>query len=156
MSIVAQKYLVGFLGLALLASVLFAGFQDSRIRKRERPAVEAPKPVVPLAQQPGLKIYQNYSCVLCHGEGGNHGAHNLNAQTGQQIPALIHVSESYTRPELIAKIRTGVPIEPKLDPNGPNPPLTMPGFGNSINDQQMADLIIYLYSLKPKGEEPGF
>ena len=156
MSIVAQKFLVGLLGLALLASVLFAGYQDFKIRKRERPAVAVPKPVVSPALQPGLKVYQDFSCVLCHGEGGNHGAHNINAQTGQQIPSLIHVADSYTRPELIAKIRTGVPVEPKLDPNGPNPPLTMPGFANSLNDQQINDLVIYLFSLKPKGEELGF
>ncbi len=155
MSITAQKFLVCILGVLLLAAVLVAGYQDSKNRKKEAPAV-AVKAQLPLASQPGQKVYQDFSCNVCHGEDGNHGAHNINSQTGQQVPSLIHVANSYTRPELIDKIRKGVPVKPKLDPNGPAPPLTMPGFGNSISDQQMQDLVIFLYGLKPKGEELNF
>lgn len=158
MSILAQKYLVGFLGLALLASVLTAGYQESRNRKREMPpaAATTPKPLLSPGLQAGLKVYQDFSCVTCHGEGGAHGVHNLNSQTAQTVPSLVHVADSYTRQELVDKIRKGVPVEPKLDPNGPTPPLTMPGFANSLSEAQMQDLVIYLYSLKPKGEELGF
>ena len=69
---------------------------------------------------------------------------------------MIHVADSYTRPELVEKIRKGVPNEPKLDPDGPAPPLNMPSFGNAISEPKMQDLLIYLYSLKPKGEELNF
>ena len=37
------------------------------------------------------------------------GVHNFNCQTGQEVPALIHVADSYTKPDLIAKIKNGVP-----------------------------------------------
>ena len=158
MSITAQKLLVGFLGLALLASVIFAGYKDTQIRKRENPPAPAAtaKPALSPELDAGLKIYQAYSCVVCHGEGGNHGAHNVNSQTGQQVPALIRVADSYTKADLIAKIRAGVPIEPKLDPNGPTPPLAMPAFKDLLSDQQMDALVDYLFSLKPKGEDVGF
>jgi hypothetical protein len=49
-----------------------------------------------------------------------------------------------------------VPIEPKLDPNGPAPPLHMPGFKDMLTSDQLNDLVAYLLSLKPKGEESGF
>jgi len=157
MSINAQKYMVGILGFGLLASIIVAGNQDARNRQRENPTpmVAAPPPV-PIGLAPGLKVFQDYGCIVCHGEGGNHGAHNFNAQTGQQVPSLIHVVDSYTKAELITKIRTGVSVVAKLDPNGPKPPLFMPSFHDLLSDQQMEDLLLYLYSLKPKGEEPGF
>ena len=156
MSIVAQKLLVGFLGLALLASVLVAGYQDSINRKREVPQVTAAKPRLGPELQAGLKVYQDFSCIACHGEDGKHPAHNPNAQSGQMVPPLDHVADTYTREELMAKIRAGVPVEPKLDPNGPTPPLAMPGYAKLLSEPQMQSLLIYLYSLKPKGEELNF
>jgi hypothetical protein len=60
------------------------------------------------------------------------------------------------KPEPIAKIQEGVPSEAKLDPNGPEPPLHVPGFKGMLTDDQMNDLVTYLISLKPKGEESGF
>jgi len=157
MSITAQKYMVGILGFGLLASIIVAGNQDAKNRQRENPTpMVNPAPPISIGLAPGLKVFQEYGCIVCHGEGANHGAHNFNAQTGQQVPSLIHVVDSYTKAELITKIRTGVPVVAKLDPNGPNPPLYMPSFNNLLSDDQMADLISYLYSLKPKEQEPGF
>jgi mono/diheme cytochrome c family protein len=158
MSIIAQKYLVGLLGFALLGSVIVAGYQDAKHRKKENPAPTSTATMtsIPLGLVPGLKVFQEYGCIVCHGEGANHGAHNINAQTGQQIPSLIHVEDSYTKDELIAKIRNGVPVVAKLDTNGPTPPLYMPSFKNLLTDRQIEDLIDYLYSLKPKGEDLGF
>jgi mono/diheme cytochrome c family protein len=106
--------------------------------------------------QPGLKVYEQFSCAACHGPAGKGGVHNFNSQTAQEVPALIHVADSYTKPDLIAKIQNGVPIEPKLDSNGPAPPLHMPAFKPMLTDVQMNDLVAYLISLKPKGENLGF
>src|ERR1039458_3590572 len=118
MSINTQKYMVGLLGFGLLASVIVAGNQDAKNRQRENPTpMAAPAPPVPIGLAPGLKVFQDYGCIVCHGQGGNHGAFNFNAQTGQQVPSLIHVVDSYTKTELMAKIRTGVPAVAKLDPN---------------------------------------
>lgn len=158
MSITAQKYLVGFMGLALLASVIAAGYLDARRREKENTAMKAAAAAAPLSPQlaAGLKVYHEFSCVACHGPGGKGGVHNFNSQTGQQVPSLIHVADTYTKDELVKKIRNGVPVEPKLNPAGPAPPLHMPSFKNLINDKQMQDLVAYLYSLKPKGQNLGF
>ncbi|HEV2391792.1 MAG TPA: cytochrome c [Verrucomicrobiae bacterium] len=161
MSVTAQKYLVGFLGLILTGSVIATGYLDTQRRKKEnaqQTSASAAAPAKPLSPEleRGLKVYNEFSCQACHGPQGKGGVHNYNAQTAQEVPALIHVADGYKKDELIAKIQNGVPIEPKLDPNGPTPPLHMPGFKDLINQQQMEDLVAYLISLKPKGEDLGF
>jgi mono/diheme cytochrome c family protein len=160
MSIIIQKYLVGIMGLILVGSVIATGYLDSQRRQRENVpgASEASSPAAPLTPelQRGLKIYVEFSCAACHGVGGKGGVHNFNAQSGQAVPPLNHVADGYTKPELIEKIQIGVPIAPKLDPNGPVPPLHMPGFKEILTDDQLNDLVAYLFSLKPKGEESGF
>jgi mono/diheme cytochrome c family protein len=160
MSLVTQKYLVGLLGLILVASVIATGYLDAQRRNRENvpPASPAAVPARSLSpqEQRGLRVYEQFSCVACHGPGGKGGVPNYNAQTKQEVPSLIHVADSYTKPELIAKIQNGVPVEPKLNPDGPTPPLHMPAFKDLINGDPMQDLVAYLFSLKPKGEELGF
>ena len=160
MSITAQKYLVGFMGLALLASVIAAGYLDAQRRKKENvpPAAAAAAQMAQLTpeQRDGLKVYHEYSCFACHGEAGKGGVPNFNAQTGQQVPSLIHVADSYTKAQLIAKIQNGVPVEPSLDTNKPAPPLHMPTFKGIISNKQLQDLAAYLFSLKPKGDNLGF
>lgn len=157
MSIITQKYLVGIMGLILVGSVIATGYMDAQRRKRENvpPSSQASPPLSPELQR-GLKVYEQFSCAACHGPGGKGGVHNFNAQTGQEVPSLIHVADSYTKPELIAKIQNGVPIEPKLNSNGPAPPLHMPSFKDTLTDGQISDLVAYLISLKPKGEDLGF
>ncbi len=160
MSVTLQKYLVGILGLILVASVIATGYMDTQRRKSENapPTSEAAALTASLSPelQRGLKVYEDFSCATCHGPAGKGGVHNFNSQTGQQVPALIHVADSYTRAELLAKIQNGVPLEPKLDTHGPAPPLHMPGFEELLTGDQMNDLAAYLVSLKPKGENPGF
>jgi mono/diheme cytochrome c family protein len=160
MGIIIQKYLVGIMGLILVGSVIATGYLDSQRRQRENVpgASEGSSPAAPLTPelQRGLKIYVEFSCAACHGVGGKGGVHNFNAQSGQAVPPLNHVADGYTKPELIEKIQIGVPIAPKLDPNGPVPPLHMPGFKDILTDDQLNDLVAYLFSLKPKGEESGF
>ena len=160
MSLVAQKYLVGIMGLILVGSVIATGYLDSRRRIKENAsgASESSVPAAPLSPelQRGLKIYVDLSCAACHGPAGKGGVPNFNAQSGQAVPPLNHVADGYTKDELGAKIQSGVPIEPKLDPNGPAPPLHMPGFKDMLTSDQLNDLVAYLFSLKPKGEESGF
>lgn len=157
MSINAQKYLVGILGLALLGSVIAAGYLNTQRERKENAGTHTKvSAVLSPKLEAGLKVYHEFSCVACHGEGGKGGVHNFNSQTGQQVPSLIHVADSYTKAQLMAKIRKGVPVEPKLNPAGPTPPLHMPSFKNLLNQQQMDDLVAYLFSLKPKGQNLGF
>ena len=159
MTINTQKYLVGIMGLILLGSVIAAGYLDSERRKKENiPAAlaGAEAPLSPDLQR-GFQLYEQLSCVTCHGAAGKGGVHNINAQTGQEVPALIHSADSYTKADLIAKIRAGVPVSAKLNPDGPVPPLHMPAFKDLLgSDEDMEALVKYLYSLKPKGEDVGF
>jgi mono/diheme cytochrome c family protein len=52
-------------------------------------------------------------------------------------------------PELLDRIRGGVPTVGKADPTGPDPPLHMPPFRDLISAQELNDLAIYVMSLKP-------
>jgi mono/diheme cytochrome c family protein len=159
MSITAQKYLVGSMGLILVGSVIATDYLDSRRRQRENvpSASEAsPAALITPELQRGLKVYVEFSCEACHGVGGKGGVQNFNAQSGQAVPPLNHVADGYTKSELITKIQNGVPVEPKLDSNAPDPPLHMPGFKDMLKEDQLNDLVAYLFSLKPKGEESGF
>jgi mono/diheme cytochrome c family protein len=160
MTVDTQKYLVGILGLILVGSVIATGYMDDQRRKKEDapppPGTVEAAPLLSPDLQAGLKVYEQFSCGACHGPSGKGGVHNFNSQTAQEVPALIHVADSYTKPDLIAKIQNGVAIEPKLDSNGPAPPLHMPPFKDMITEAQMKDLVAYLISLKPKGENLGF
>jgi mono/diheme cytochrome c family protein len=158
MSITAQKYLVGIMGLILVGSVIATGYLDTQRRKQENsPGTPeaAQAPLTPELER-GAKLYVEFSCAACHGAAGKGGVHNFNSQSGQAVPPLNKVADGYTKPELIAKIQAGVPDEPRLDPKGPAPPLRMPGFKEMMTDEQLNDLVAYLFSLKPKGEDSGF
>lgn len=104
-------------------------------------------------EQRGETLYKRYGCRGCHGPRGQGGVANRNSETGEQVPALIYVRESYTIPELMDQIRNGVPVVGKLDPNGPEPPLTMAAFGEHLSERQLSDLVEYLMSLFPEDEE---
>jgi mono/diheme cytochrome c family protein len=104
----------------------------------------------------GRGVFRKYGCAGCHGPEGKGGVPNPNAKTAQQIPALTYVADSYTKAEIKKLIFTGqrdiVPLDPRLPP----PPLYMPAWGSTIKDAEADDLIDYLFSLKPKGEDLGF
>jgi mono/diheme cytochrome c family protein len=97
----------------------------------------------------GRVIYARAGCVGCHGVGGTGGYPNNNV-AGGLIPKLDGVSETYTKPELIAKIRKGVkPI--KTDPKGPEPLIAMPAWGEKLDDSELDAVAAYLMTLIPAG-----
>ncbi|MBT8194780.1 MAG: c-type cytochrome [Acidimicrobiia bacterium] len=104
-------------------------------------------------EQRGEKLYKRYGCRGCHGPAGEGGVPNRNSESGEQVPPLKYVEEGYTLVELKERIRDGVPVVNKLDPNGPEPPLTMAAFGGRLTESQLDDLVAYLVSLYPEGEE---
>jgi mono/diheme cytochrome c family protein len=104
----------------------------------------------------GHDVYRKYGCAGCHGQDGKGGVPNPNAKTAQLVPDLIHVADGYTKDELKARIVKGQREINSLDPKRPSPPLYMPGWGGMIKDAEVDDLIAYLISLKPKGEDTGF
>jgi mono/diheme cytochrome c family protein len=151
MTITAQKYLVAALSLGLLTAVIAAGTVESRLRlKAEKAAGAGTGPLDPALAR-GRELYEKYSCIACHGASGVGGVYNANAQTGGMINGVRFVAETYTKDDLSKKILDGVPVVPKADPNGPNPPLAMPSYRGVIGVEEMRELVDYLYSLRPPG-----
>jgi mono/diheme cytochrome c family protein len=104
----------------------------------------------------GHAVFTKFGCFQCHGPDAKGGVHNTNAKTAEQVPSLIYVADGYTRDELIAFIKRGERVIPKLNPAGPEPPHFMPKWGPVIQDAELNDLATYLLSLKPKGDNLGF
>jgi cbb3-type cytochrome oxidase cytochrome c subunit len=104
----------------------------------------------------GREIFRKYGCAGCHGPEGKGGVPNPNAKTAQQVPGLTYVADGYTKVELKKLIFNGQREIVPLDPRRPAPPLYMPAWGSTIKDAEADDLVTYLFSLKPKGEDLGF
>lgn len=96
----------------------------------------------------GRLIYLRAGCVACHGQGGAGGYPNNNV-AGGKIPALSNVAETFTKPELIAKIKRGVPAPVKADPAGPDPLVFMPSWSQVLDDGDVDAVATYLLKLKP-------
>ena len=156
MSVTTQKYVVAALSLLLMAAVVAAGRVESRLQaEREKAGAARTGPLDPTLDR-GRQLYEKYSCIACHGGGGVGGVYNANAQTGGMINGVQRVAETYTKDDLTKKILDGVPVVPKGNPNGPNPPLAMPSYRGIIGVEEMRELVDYLFSLKPPGESPAF
>lgn len=104
------------------------------------------------AERRGEILFKRYGCRGCHGIDGAMGVPNKNSESAELVPPLLYVKESYTPEELKDRIRTGVPKVGKLDPNGQDPPLIMPAFGERLTEGQLDDLVSYLHSLYPEEE----
>jgi mono/diheme cytochrome c family protein len=96
----------------------------------------------------GRLIYLRAGCVGCHGQGGAGGQPNNNV-SGGKIPAVNNVAETFTKAELIAKIRDGVLSPAKADPNGPAPLVWMPAWGKVLDAGELEAVATYLQGLKP-------
>jgi len=104
----------------------------------------------------GREVFRKYGCAGCHGADAKGGVPNPNAKTAEQVPGLLHVADGYTVPQLKARIINGQREINALDPKRPPPPLYMPAWGAVIKDAEADDLVAYLISLKPKGDDVGF
>lgn len=109
--------------------------------------VRLPAEATPLER--GRAVYVKFGCGGCHGANGEGGVPNPNAKHNQQVPSL-YGAKDMADVYLDSFITEGIPESAKLDPNGPNPPITMPGWGAKITEAELADLIEYLRSLKPE------
>jgi mono/diheme cytochrome c family protein len=104
----------------------------------------------------GREVFRKYGCAGCHGTDAKGGVPNPNAKTAEQVPGLIYVADGYTKDELKTRILKGQREIPALDPKRPPPPLFMAAWAGIIKDSELDDLVAYLFSLKPKEENPGF
>lgn len=93
----------------------------------------------------GRLIYNRAGCVACHGRKGVGGEPNNNV-VGGKIPALDRVFETYTQDELKAKIRVGVKPA-KADPQGSEPLVFMPAWGEVLKDAEIEAVAAYLFAL---------
>lgn len=96
----------------------------------------------------GRMIFLRAGCAACHGRGGIGGYPNNNV-AGAKIPALSNVAQTYSKAELIAKIKRGVPSPVKADPNGPDPLVFMPTWSRFLDDAEIDAVVSYLQTLKP-------
>ncbi|MBI4370076.1 MAG: cytochrome c [Elusimicrobia bacterium] len=99
----------------------------------------------------GRIIYEKAGCIACHGKASQGGYPNNNVPGGK-IPPLEAVADGYTKEELAGFIKKGRKPD-KADPNGPEPLIEMPAWGQVLNDAEVALLVDYLYSLRPKGRQ---
>lgn len=98
------------------------------------------------SSEPGKVLFARAGCVACHGTEGRGGHPNVNV-VGGAIPALRGLAQTYTREELIAKIKRGSRPD-KLDAAGPEP-VAMPAWGQVLLDDEVAQVADYLLSLGP-------
>lgn len=100
----------------------------------------------------GRVIYNRAGCVGCHGIDGAGGYPNNNV-IGGRIPALKKAAEGFSKAELIAKIKRGVPESQREDPKGPAPMIRMPAWSGTLDDAELDAVASYLLSLFPAGSE---
>jgi mono/diheme cytochrome c family protein len=94
----------------------------------------------------GEEIYNRVGCVTCHGKAGVGGYPNNNV-VGGLIPAVHTVKDTYSREELLLKLRKGVRHPIKADPSGPEPLLYMPRWEAKLTTDELEALTDYLFSL---------
>ncbi len=100
----------------------------------------------------GRVIFNRAGCIGCHGTDGRGGYPNNNVKGGL-IPPLKKASEGFSKAELIAKLKKGVPESQKDDEKGPAPMIRMPAWANILDDAELDAVATYLLSLTPPGAE---
>lgn len=103
----------------------------------------------------GRVIYGRAGCAGCHGLAGEGGYPNNNVKGGL-IPPVSKVKDGFSKAELVAKLRMGVPRSQKADERGPEPMIRMPAWGEILDDAELDALAEYLFSLAPAGAKADF
>jgi cbb3-type cytochrome oxidase cytochrome c subunit len=96
----------------------------------------------------GQQDFARFGCAGCHGTQLQGGVPNPNAQ-GEQVPSLLHVSDDYTKDEVIEIIRNGR-MPPLDNASGPTPPLYMPAWKHLLSDEDIHQLVEFLWSKQQK------
>lgn len=104
------------------------------------------------AVERGRQIFLRAGCVACHGLGGVGGYPNNNV-AGGKIPTLNRAHETYSKAELIAKIKNGVPAPTPQDPKAAAPLVFMPRWGDVLSAADLSAVADYILSLSDKNAE---
>lgn len=104
-----------------------------------------------VAIEAGKQDFARFGCVGCHGTELQGGVPNPNAQGGE-VPSLLHVSDDYTKDEVIGIIRNGR-VPPLDNAAGPAPPLYMPSWKHVLSDEDINRIADYLWSKQQKQKD---
>jgi len=110
-----------------------------------RPLTEAD-----VAIEAGKRNFARFGCAGCHGTELEGGLANPNAQGGQ-VPSLLHLSDDYTKDEILAVIRNGR-ASPLENASGPTPPLYMPAWKSLLSDEDIHQVVEFLWSRQQKAK----
>ncbi len=133
---------------ALIAYMATATADDAQaiLAHKARPLTPADVSI-----EAGKQEFARVGCAGCHGRGLEGGLPNPNAQGGQ-VPSLLHLSDDYTKDEIIAVVRNG--RSPPLEKaTGPTPPLYMPAWKNVLSDEDIHQVVEFLWSRQQKAKE---
>jgi mono/diheme cytochrome c family protein len=126
---------------ALVAFLATATPDDLKSILSGKPRAQSPEEI---AIEAGKQDFSRFGCVGCHGTELQGGVANPNAQGGE-VPSLLHVSDDYTKDEVIGIIRNGR-VPPLDNPAGPPPPLYMPSWKHVLSDEDINRIADYLWS----------
>ena len=133
---------------ALLAFLTTATPDDAQLIVSCRTRALTPEDV---AIEAGKRDFARFGCVGCHGTELQGGVANPNAQGGE-VPSLLHVSDDYTKDEVIALVRNGR-APPLENPAGPTPPLYMPAWKYVLSEEDISRIADYLWSKQQKKKD---
>jgi mono/diheme cytochrome c family protein len=103
------------------------------------------------AIEAGQLDFARFGCAGCHGTQLQGGVPNPNAQGGE-VPSLLHLSDDYTKDEVMDLIRNGR-MPPLANVKGPTPPLYMPAWKHLLSDEDIHQLVEFLWSKQQKSTE---
>ncbi len=103
------------------------------------------------AIEAGKRQFARFGCAGCHGTELEGGLANPNAQGGQ-VPSLLHISDDYTKDEIIAVVRNGR-APPLENAAGPTPPLYMPAWKTVLSDEDIHQIVEFLWSRQQKAKD---
>jgi mono/diheme cytochrome c family protein len=111
------------------------------------------RPVSPgdVSIEAGKEEFARVGCAGCHGRELEGGLPNPNAQGGQ-VPSLLHISDDYTKDEILAIVRNGR-APPLENAKGPTPPLYMPAWKNVLSEEDIHQVVDFLWSRQQKAKD---
>jgi mono/diheme cytochrome c family protein len=133
---------------ALIAYMAKATPEDAQAILSGRAQPLSPQDV---AIEAGKRNFARFGCAGCHGTELEGGLPNPNAQGGQ-VPSLLHLSDDYTKDEILTVIRNGR-APPLENANGPTPPLYMPAWKKLMSDEDIHQVVEFLWSRQQKAKE---